>query len=441
MPKLSAVKELAIQHLPHCFPRSDIAVEFFAEGAFNKLYSVSSPCSSQEYIMRIALPVEPFYKTESEAATLAYIRKYTTLPVPEVLAYDSSCENDLGFEWMLLKKMKGVPMCEVWDNIKFSSKVRLTVQMSNLQKELRRLQFDQIGSLYFSTVKARVNSRMDSIEAENKNGNVIIDSEFVIGRMVSPWFFRDKRVWLPADRGPFSTSSDLMISKIQIQIERIKDLSPSINDEYYSETDEELAGHQDEVLSICDSLKDLVPAYFFVLGERERNLIYHDDLSVRNILVDPESFQIVGILDWESVAIRPAWECYDYPYFLKGIETTKPPPKGTPGIDEDDLTDMRQDWEKVRLRFVYRWLGYTRDPEEFSYSLDKTTSTNDVISLMEGFSFVNETLSEDDVLSRKKRFAVSLEDIEDRWTATRYWLDNQDHATRSKEHQGRIDTG
>ena len=441
IPSLVMLEELATRHLPDGFPKSEIVVEFFAEGAFNKLYTISSPHSPQEYILRVALPVEPFYKTESEAATLAYVRKYTTLPVPEVIAYDSSSENELGFEWMLLKKIGGVPVSEIWESSKFSSKVQLTVQISDLQKELRLLQFGQVGSLYFSTVKSQVNGRIIFTQARNKDGNLDIDSDFVIGRMVSPWFFRDKRVWLPADRGPFSSSSDMMMAKIQIQIERLKNLSPSPDDEYYTETDEDLVEDQEKVLDICHTLKELVPLYFPTFKVKERNLLYHDDLSARNILINPESFRITGILDWESVSIRPAWECYDYPYFLKGIECTKPPPKGTPGIDEDDLIDMRQEWEKVRLRFIYRWLGLVRDTEEAFCGLHKTISSSDVISLMRDFSFVNETLSEDDDISRRKQFSHCLENIEDRWTATRYWLDNQDHATRSKEHQGRIDAG
>ena len=198
-PSLAVLEELATRYLPYGFPKSDVAVEFFAEGAFNKLYTISSPHSSQEYILRVALPVEPFYKTESEAATLAYVRKHTTLPVPEVIAYNSSSENELGFEWMLLK-IRGVSVSEISESIKFSSKVRLTVQISDIQKELRRLQFSQVGSLYFSRVKSQVNGRLDSTNAKNKDGYMDIDNDFVIGRMVSPWFFRDKRVWLPADR-------------------------------------------------------------------------------------------------------------------------------------------------------------------------------------------------------------------------------------------------
>ena len=453
MPDPSVIGQLAKQHLPQNF--SDIAVDFFAEGALNKIYTIASPYESQQYLMRVALPVEPFYKTESEAATLAYVSKYTTLPVPEVIAYDSSSENDLGFEWMLLKKIRGVPVSEVWESMRFGSKACLTVQISNYMKELHCLQFSQIGNIYFSAIKDRVNSGIDYTNIESEDSDVSVDcgigSEFVIGRMVSPWFFRDKRVWLPANRGPFSSSSDLMAAKTQIQIERINNLSPSPGDEYYSDNDEELAEDKDEVLEICCTLKTLVPTYFFpwdTLNEQiqacsspydyeakgNRNLIHHDDLSERNILVDPTSFQITGILDWESVAVRPAWECYEYPYILRGYEISEPPKKGTPGIDEDGLVEFRKDWERVRLRFLYRWLGFTSTT--FLPSTTYADSWNYHMTIRENFTFVNGVEPTDDAISLMRQFAEVLENIEVDWRSARRWLEEQT-LKRKDSHEGK----
>lgn len=170
-------------------------------------------------------------------------------------AYDSSSENPLGFEWMLIEKIEGVPLSEVWEKMDFGSKVRLTLEISNLLQQQHGLEFSQIGNLYFSTVAAQVNNRIETFSNAEafggrsaNNGNLKVDrgigTDFVIGRMVSPWFFRQKRVLLPADRGPFSSSHDLMMAKTQIQIERVSNLSPSPTDEFYSETDEELAKNQ-----------------------------------------------------------------------------------------------------------------------------------------------------------------------------------------------------
>lgn len=47
----------------------------------------------------------PRRKTESEVATMEYIRTYTSIPVPTVYFYDSNPCNRLGGEYILMSKV------------------------------------------------------------------------------------------------------------------------------------------------------------------------------------------------------------------------------------------------------------------------------------------------------------------------------------------------
>jgi hypothetical protein len=47
----------------------------------------------------------PRLKTESEVATLRYLRENTRVPVPEVICYDANPYNRLGGEWILMSKV------------------------------------------------------------------------------------------------------------------------------------------------------------------------------------------------------------------------------------------------------------------------------------------------------------------------------------------------
>lgn len=47
----------------------------------------------------------PRIKTESEVATMDFLRKYTNFPVPSVFHYDSSPYNRLGGEYILMSKV------------------------------------------------------------------------------------------------------------------------------------------------------------------------------------------------------------------------------------------------------------------------------------------------------------------------------------------------
>ena len=60
-------------------------VSFYAQGAFNKLYKVSTVDTT--CLMRASLPFDPRYKTESEVATIEFVRQKTSLPVPRIIAF------------------------------------------------------------------------------------------------------------------------------------------------------------------------------------------------------------------------------------------------------------------------------------------------------------------------------------------------------------------
>ncbi|KAE8415350.1 hypothetical protein BDV36DRAFT_298207 [Aspergillus pseudocaelatus] len=259
----------------------------------------------------------------------------------------------------------------------FEVKASLTTEICGYLESLQGLQFTQIGSLYFSSVREPVGTKDigDALEAIPTNTTVDcgIGTDFVIGRVVSPWFFRDKRLYLSA-------------------IERIKHLSPLPTDDFYSETDEVLAEEQGDVLDTCYSLEELLPYIFLPPGgQYEAKLLYHDDLSASNIMMNSVSYRVTGIVDWESVSIHPAWEATEYPFFLRGMDVQMPPPlpPGS-GTIEPELCEIRKNWEKVCLRRLY-----------------KRTLHNDI------------ELSPD--VKHKRKFSDCLETMQINWTASGYW--------------------
>ncbi|KAL4804699.1 phosphotransferase enzyme family-domain-containing protein [Aspergillus unguis] len=404
-PDIPTIQRIAAEHLS--LETSSVDAKFHAEGAFNKLYIVSPHSSSQQYLMRVALPVEPFFKTESEVALMGFLRKHTSLPVPKVVVYSSSADNDLRFEWALLEYIEGVPLADLWDGMSFSAKSDLSMQMLGHIKEMRRFEFSYFGNLYFSKLCDQVNGQpatwIRTSADNNKVGpDVESDPEFVIGRIVHPWFFRDKQIHLDADRGPYKSSCDLMLAKTDMQIERIRHLEPNPGDEYYSEIDEYLAKHEKVVLNTCSGLRDLVPDIFH--QTEEQRLLYHHNLSDNNMILNPYTLELNGIVDWESVGICPSWKATKVPHFLKGIEVLEPPPIGTPGVDEESLVEIRKDWDRQCLRRI------------FSEDLPEAQMTRDT--------------------RRKLKFASLLEQIETRWPAARHWLPGLADP-HSKEWEGR----
>lgn len=86
-PDIQIIREIARPYLSSAECRDPVCqVDFFAQGAFNKLYKVSNKTAA--LLMRVTLPVDPQYKTWSEVSTLSFLRANTDIPVPRVIAFD-----------------------------------------------------------------------------------------------------------------------------------------------------------------------------------------------------------------------------------------------------------------------------------------------------------------------------------------------------------------
>jgi hypothetical protein len=56
-------------------------VTFLAEGASNKLYDLE--IDIEVFIMRVSLPVDPYYKTMSEVSTVDWTSRTASIPFPD----------------------------------------------------------------------------------------------------------------------------------------------------------------------------------------------------------------------------------------------------------------------------------------------------------------------------------------------------------------------
>ncbi|CRG87011.1 hypothetical protein PISL3812_04024 [Talaromyces islandicus] len=131
------------------------------------------------------------------------------------------------------------------------------------------------------------------------------------GEMVSGFFFWGNHFDYDVTRGPFRSTHDWLISYIDIII---KDQAVA-NGEAEDEEDEEDAEFS---LALARRLLDLLPKIFPpIQNPAERSAIWHEDLSLSNILVD-DLGNITGIIDWECASVMPLWMATKFPKFLEG---------------------------------------------------------------------------------------------------------------------------
>lgn len=382
-PDIDAIKTLAKSHLQECVSAplngTPLEVSFFAEGAYNKLYKISGSGLRSDYLLRVTLPVEPFFKTESEVATIAFLRAKTSIPIPRIIAWNSSPAGDLGFEWILMEKMNGVPLTEIWRKIPWDRKLVLVEEVAELMLQLNEHEFNSIGGLYFKTAldgKVKDRKRLPTAQKEthrsgaaqtksddkgasqesrairqsSESSNVSEAQDFVVDQAFDFLFFKSSRYELPGDRGPYMNSLQWLTALVHVQLEWIRTGPVEGDNDYGSDFKEEASTME----SLCHSYFDTLPSVFPEDEANWSNVIYHHDLNSSNILVDPETFVVTGIVDWEMINVVPAWRAAEHPRFIQEsdpFEDEDEPPIPESYDDEEDIAVYTRDrWDYRLLR-------------------------------------------------------------------------------------------
>ncbi|KAM5439801.1 hypothetical protein MferCBS31731_004211 [Microsporum ferrugineum] len=319
---------------------------FFGQGAFNRLYHIvqcGNDAASGGYLMRVTLPVDPQFKTLSEVATLAWVRENTSLPVPRVVAYNSSHANELRFEWILMEKMAGRPLADVWGSMTWVLKEELTAGIARHSAELFSRRLSGIGNLYFATGLDNFTDR-----TEPSNSQKCEAARFVLGRIVSMPFFWGNHFTYDIPRGAFDLGSEWLSARLQfIQLDCEKTIRESEDEDDIEEAQKTLP-----------VVKRLTKAIRLISREEKptvSTVLLHDDLSMHNILVD-EDGKLQGIVDWECTSTVPLWKAARFPRFLQGSHRAEKPARDgyTTGEGGENLFRIHLlEYEQTQLKMVF----------------------------------------------------------------------------------------
>ncbi|KAI9704558.1 MAG: hypothetical protein M1820_005471 [Bogoriella megaspora] len=267
-----------------------VDISLLAQGAFNKIYNVEA--GKETLIIRVSLPVDPLFKTQSEVATLNWVKHNTLLPVPDVIAYQSNRERTpIGFEWILMTKVQGETLREAWHSMDFDAKETLVSLFAEYSRSVFRNQQRSIGNLYPNTGSD-------------------------IGRIVSMLFFWGDNIHQDVSRGPFRSSREWMAARIALH-------EYDCNRVITTGQDEDDREEAERIKEIIAKLKAQLNSVFPLGVDGEPSMILHDDLSDHNILVN--AGKLTGVVDWECVSAMPLWKACNHPCFLEGkTRKTKP---------------------------------------------------------------------------------------------------------------------
>ncbi|KAI1788567.1 kinase-like protein [Ganoderma leucocontextum] len=369
-PSLPLLESIARDHLsiPADTP---CPISPFARGAFNELYVVHTP--ERACLIRVTLPVQPRLKTLSEVATIEFVRAHAFELVPRVLAYDADARpperGGLGFEWMIMEKIPGSALQGCWEDMDWGAKLSLVKTIVGILAKLYDHPLSGVGNIYPATADAVLD-------------DMAPPTSHTVGQIISMTFFWDDHFDQDVPRGPFISSHDWLAACLQFilnDIAKVIDRAQALEE-------------AEETKALAERLVRLLPRVFppaAADAPPERTVIFHDDLSSQNILVDA-SGTLTGLVDWECVSALPLWRACTLPWFLIGRHRAERPNPETYGRaeDEDDGEDGNKDgdgngsgrpnslyfehlleWEQTRLRAVFlaemervrpEWVGVHR---------------------------------------------------------------------------------
>ncbi|RDW87094.1 uncharacterized protein DSM5745_03736 [Aspergillus mulundensis] len=283
------------------------------EGQYNKAY-VLTMSNGDEVVARLPNPNAgpEFYTTASEVATRDFVRGILKIPVPRILASSSDATNAVGAEYIIEEKAPGRPLGDIWAQMPTPARLGIIDQLVDVEKKLASVSFPKHGCIYYaSDLETRPSSasEMDSVEPF---------PGFAIGPSNDRKLWQSGRDQMRLGRGPCETHIILLIAHLTSPGTSLLEYAvaigenelqwaeahaaPRINPHRSMEEPETPA----QYIHLLQQYLKIVP--YLVSGLHDsssRNTLFHPDLHLDNIFIDPATNKITSIIDWQSAATTP----------------------------------------------------------------------------------------------------------------------------------------
>ncbi|KZV84117.1 APH-domain-containing protein [Exidia glandulosa HHB12029] len=252
-----------------------------AGGGFNRVVGVTVADADQvtekEYILRV--PRFDSADISLQVQTLSWLSSSTNIPVPKVVAHDSSNDNPIGDPYMLMEKLDGVSLYQVIDDMSDDDRVSMAEQVAGL-----------IGAIHTAPVPPGIGPL-----AFDDNGGIRV------GRYTD-----DEEAPPPEVPSAAPTTFRGFLAT------RFKEQRDYCQARWPDDTDR---------IDYCDRLlaaaETLVPS---ASDRHEGNVLFHSDFAARNILVrrlpEDAGWAISGVLDWDDCTVAPAEVAFSCPGWL-----------------------------------------------------------------------------------------------------------------------------
>jgi Phosphotransferase enzyme family len=245
---------------------------------------------------------------ESEAATMMLIERKTQIPVPHVYLHASTISgNQVGWPYILMSRAKGVQV--EWESISAKEKETVMRELAKHLSQLSRITFGQIGSIIRSSDGFTTTRSVHRSLSGNSVGPFNCSRDYFEYQL--DLFYRDATTSEGSSRVPF-----LRPIPHREDFESSESFQAA-NEEYHDDT---LHGSNDwdthQNISyyrrLHSVLKNSLPEV--VDFECRQFVLSHPDLNTSNIFIEPSTYKVTCIIDWERASTIPAESFYVVPH-------------------------------------------------------------------------------------------------------------------------------
>jgi aminoglycoside phosphotransferase (APT) family kinase protein len=287
------------------------ALSYSTSTGYSFLPNLPPNSSPAALILRIAGLHFPGIKTSNECAILEWLTAHTQISIPKVLHYDTTRNNELGYEYMLMSMVNGRSFEAIRKELlrpEYEDHLEgFLDQIVDIISELDSHSWNHIGGL--QEITRNVEDRGRHEDANNRGltiaGPVVDETMWQIPELDLFWGGKETFSSLNVT-GPFPTYVSFVTAqagKCIYAIEHHASLSPMLD----------LVPRIRAFMAAMDMHKEEL--------NKTRLVLAHRDLHFGNIMYDVSTRRITAVLDWEFAGVVPAprwdpqraflWNCTD----------------------------------------------------------------------------------------------------------------------------------
>ncbi|KZF21169.1 phosphotransferase enzyme family protein [Xylona heveae TC161] len=356
-----------------------------SEGLYNKAFILTMDNGAEVFAKLPNPNAGPArFSVASEVATRVMLRDLFNIPVPRILAWSNDAANNpVEAAYILEEKAPGVRLRSVWDQWPRELKLQLITQVVDIENKLSTMTFDQQGCIYFREDLRSLIGKAEDIRINSVAPEAL--SRFSMGPLTANEFWKGDRREMELDRGPWRDPGDYTRAMGLNEIAWIQSQARPRMNYYRSLREQELP---EDGLDLLEKYMKVSP-YLVPRSTDEAassNVLWHPDLHLENLFVDPDTHQITRIVDWQSACVAPLFYQYCIP---KIFQCHRPIQKGwvVPGrpenydsLSEDEQEKIDKELEKEIVRKYYTAQVLKRAPRRWGVLRDVSLSEQNTIS-------------------------------------------------------------